>query len=493
MPFKLLTNLTGNRETVSIVEPVNSELNTSLPSCVDQVLCTKTLSTTLMNKNDSSASQSEQLDSDVAELPTPSNNVDITAALPVSEGSCEKVGDNPSPNNDTPVSSCCDPVTIKTNPERPRLRIMRYQDPNRTSMPHLFDTVEAELDDLLVVKLGRPVKSKEEKERERQQQGESDDGNNQEGDNDAAASAKAEASAQPSGSMTVAQGKNGRTIQYVWFKSKVVSRTHAEIWLKDGQLYIKDNASSSGTFLNRLRLSSSGKESRPYPLKDGDVIQLGIDYQGRPEDIYKSVLMKVTLLNKRAIDKSSNRANPYRFQNALRALLASTNPYANSNNSTMSLNGASSDNQRHTVDCCICLSPLNPFQAMFISPCSHCYHYKCIHTLLDKGVMFQCPLCRQVANLNASVSVDSLDETPHDEFIQTPSFNPALAQISQGVTASPLPVGASPSATISAMSPNGTTGAFTPTTGTANGAVIHASVDVQQLNLECTSVDSMEL
>ena len=23
--------------------------------------------------------------------------------------------------------------------------------------------------------------------------------------------------------------------------------------------------------------------SRPYPLKDGDVIQLGVDYQGRPE------------------------------------------------------------------------------------------------------------------------------------------------------------------------------------------------------------------
>jgi len=32
-----------------------------------------------------------------------------------------------------------------------------------------------------------------------------------------------------------------------------------------------------------MRLSPSGKESRPYPLKDGDIIQLGIDYQGRQE------------------------------------------------------------------------------------------------------------------------------------------------------------------------------------------------------------------
>ncbi|KAJ3243056.1 hypothetical protein HK104_008173 [Borealophlyctis nickersoniae] len=62
---------------------------------------------------------------------------------------------------------------------------------------------------------------------------------------------------------------------------------------KKGQVYLKDTASSSGTFLNKLRLSPSGKESRPYPLRDGDVIQLGMDYQGRQEDIYKCVLMKI--------------------------------------------------------------------------------------------------------------------------------------------------------------------------------------------------------
>jgi pSer/pThr/pTyr-binding forkhead associated (FHA) protein len=45
----------------------------------------------------------------------------------------------------------------------------------------------------------------------------------------------------------------------------------------------RDVGSSSGSFLNRLRLSVSGKESKPYKIKSGDVIQLGVDYQGRQE------------------------------------------------------------------------------------------------------------------------------------------------------------------------------------------------------------------
>jgi hypothetical protein len=79
------------------------------------------------------------------------------------------------------------------------------------------------------------------------------------------------------------------SIDPVWFKSKVVSRSHAEIWLKDGQVsqinkvYLRDSGSSSGTFLNKMRLSPASKMSRPYPLREGDVIQLGVDYQGRTE------------------------------------------------------------------------------------------------------------------------------------------------------------------------------------------------------------------
>ena len=63
------------------------------------------------------------------------------------------------------------------------------------------------------------------------------------------------------------KGNKKTTDLDIWFVSKVVSRLHAEIWAKSGQLYLKDVGSSSGTFLNTMRLSPSGKESRPYPLK----------------------------------------------------------------------------------------------------------------------------------------------------------------------------------------------------------------------------------
>lgn len=36
----------------------------------------------------------------------------------------------------------------------------------------------------------------------------------------------------------VSQRKEGAALEPVWFKSKVVSRSHAEIWLKDGQVSI---------------------------------------------------------------------------------------------------------------------------------------------------------------------------------------------------------------------------------------------------------------
>ena len=80
------------------------------------------------------------------------------------------------------------------------------------------------------------------------------------------------------------------------FKSKVVSRAHAEIWVeKGGKFLIKDTKSSSGTFLNHVRLSPANQESRPFQLKDGDILQLGVDYQGGAEDIYKSVKIRVEI------------------------------------------------------------------------------------------------------------------------------------------------------------------------------------------------------
>lgn len=79
----------------------------------------------------------------------------------------------------------------------------------------------------------------------------------------------------------------------VGFKSKVVSRKHCEFWCEDEQWYVKDVGSSSGTFLNHVRLSPPAMESKPIPVKDGDIIQLGIDFKGGEEMIFRCVKMRL--------------------------------------------------------------------------------------------------------------------------------------------------------------------------------------------------------
>ena len=81
----------------------------------------------------------------------------------------------------------------------------------------------------------------------------------------------------------------------VGFKSKVVSRRHCEFWFENGKWHIKDVKSSSGTFLNHIRLSPPGTESKPYVVNDGDIIQLGIDFKGGEEMIFRCVKMRLEL------------------------------------------------------------------------------------------------------------------------------------------------------------------------------------------------------
>ncbi|TPX56843.1 hypothetical protein PhCBS80983_g04268 [Powellomyces hirtus] len=206
-----------------------------------------------------------------------------------------------------------------------------------------------------------------------------------------------------------------KTQDFVFFNSKVVSRCHAEIWTRDGQVYLKDTASSSGTFLNRMRLSPSGKESRPYPLKSGDVVQLGIDYVGDKKkegevfetvikDSYRAPVLTVSILHPLPSAETKKKLSLMNmFRQVLGSLLTLTNPYAGST-------ATSASPTAQVADCVICLSGIGPYQALFLAPCSHCYHFKCVKSLLSQGHMFLCPLCRQVANLDASVSMDSLCE-----------------------------------------------------------------------------------
>ncbi|KDQ53952.1 hypothetical protein JAAARDRAFT_418897 [Jaapia argillacea MUCL 33604] len=66
------------------------------------------------------------------------------------------------------------------------------------------------------------------------------------------------------------------------FKSKVVSRSHAEIWVEGGgRWWIKDTKSASGTFLRRVRLSPAGTESRVHEIRDGGCCAVGYGLSGR--------------------------------------------------------------------------------------------------------------------------------------------------------------------------------------------------------------------
>jgi hypothetical protein len=57
------------------------------------------------------------------------------------------------------------------------------------------------------------------------------------------------------------------------------------------------------------------------------------------------------------------------------------------------------------------LFPVTVCQALFIAPCSHSFHYKCIRsTLYDHHPGFSCPLCRSFHNLEADVEVELQEE-----------------------------------------------------------------------------------
>lgn len=58
-------------------------------------------------------------------------------------------------------------------------------------------------------------------------------------------------------------------------------------------------------------------------------------------------------------------------------------------------------------ECCICLYAIAPFQALFIAPCSHIFHFKCLRPIVFQNYPgFSCPLCRNYFDLEASVAVE---------------------------------------------------------------------------------------
>ncbi|KAK3680250.1 hypothetical protein LTR78_000628 [Recurvomyces mirabilis] len=189
----------------------------------------------------------------------------------------------------------------------------------------------------------------------------------------------------------------------IGFKSKVVSRRHCEFWCSGGQWYIKDVKSSSGTFLNHVRLSPPGQESRPFEVRDGDTVQLGIDFKGGEEVIFRCVKIRVEC--NRGWQKSLNTYNTTAHKKLLRNAVAKKSR----DSDAASVNSS---------ECSICLNPVAPCQALFVAPCSHVWHYKCVRNLIHGPGWpnFLCPNCRFVADLEADVELPEEEEEEFEAF-----------------------------------------------------------------------------
>ncbi|KAJ7438520.1 hypothetical protein B0H11DRAFT_1884441 [Mycena galericulata] len=232
---------------------------------------------------------------------------------------------------------------------------------------------------------------------------------------------------------------NALSTNKIAFKSKVVSRAHAEVWVEGGgggdegngeggvKFFIRDTKSSSGTFLNHVRLSPANTESRPHQIKDGDILQLGVDYQGGAEDIYKSVKIRVEL--GREWQAGANAFNTAALRNLKALAIGGT---AAAPDKEKKRKGPSAGS---IPDCCICLFPVSIRQALFIAPCSHAFHYKCLRPLLEAHhPAFSCPLCRTFADLEEDVEVEAEEEEEEDDLApDAPGTFPPSALV-------PLPV-----------------------------------------------------
>ena len=74
------------------------------------------------------------------------------------------------------------------------------------------------------------------------------------------------------------------------FDCKVLSRQHAMIIYEDDRFFILDTGSSNGTFVNNIRLSKTGEESKMTEIFTGDIIRFGSDIVDKVSPIMSTFL-----------------------------------------------------------------------------------------------------------------------------------------------------------------------------------------------------------
>ncbi|KAG8969741.1 hypothetical protein FRC03_001086 [Tulasnella sp. 419] len=199
------------------------------------------------------------------------------------------------------------------------------------------------------------------------------------------------------------------------FGSDVISRHHCQLWLgRSGQLWIRDTKSTWGTFVNHVRLSLAKQESRPFPLKNGDVIQLGVNRRCGAETMHQCVKFTIDMSFEEA--PSSSSAGLRFLKQLLKGSSESSKEKMSSPVASPSTDGSHLVEQEKAAgladDCCICLSPMTINGALFSAPCSHAFHYKCIRPVIEQQYpSFSCPLCRSFVNLDEDVEGDAVPRT----------------------------------------------------------------------------------
>ncbi|CCD25595.1 ubiquitin-conjugating protein DMA2 NDAI_0F02770 [Naumovozyma dairenensis CBS 421] len=207
----------------------------------------------------------------------------------------------------------------------------------------------------------------------------------------------------------------------VVFKSKVVSRTHGCFKVDEmGNWFVRDVKSSSGTFLNHQRLSPASTMSKDILLHDGDIIQLGMDFRGGTEEIYRCVRMRVELNRSWKLRANAfNKEALQRIKNLQKIMIQDPSQQQQQEQ----------DHANEDEDCSICLSKIKACQAIFISPCAHSWHFHCIRRLVMLTYpQFVCPNCRSACDLEASLESSDEEseselESEGDQIVDIPTAN----------------------------------------------------------------------
>ncbi|CCC68783.1 hypothetical protein NCAS_0B06990 [Naumovozyma castellii] len=168
------------------------------------------------------------------------------------------------------------------------------------------------------------------------------------------------------------------------FKSRVVSRVHACLKVDmNGRWYLSDAASSSGTFVNGSRMAKPNTVSDDIMLTDRiTCVQLGKTMDGTTEEHLRCVKMKIELNDSWKLPKTQFSTNA--FKNVKKVLFSGDEPNA-------------------TDNCSLCLSKITEGKPIFISPCSHHWHYKCVKDLITvEYPFFFCPTCKNQFDLEST-------------------------------------------------------------------------------------------